>query len=83
MPENGKTLASLSRGEKVVIHSVDTRDPHVRRLMTLGLVEGAEIQHATTAIGGDPMEFKLFGQGISMRREQASAFAVTLDGAIE
>lgn len=83
MPGNAKTLASLSKGEKVVIDSVNTSDPHVRRLMTLGLVEGAQIEHATSAIGGDPIEFRLFGQCISLRREQARAFAVTPVGTLE
>jgi Fe2+ transport system protein FeoA len=83
MSGNGKTLASLAKGEKVVIRAVNTTDPHVPRLMTLGLVEGAEIEHATSAIGGDPIEFRLFGQCISMRREQASAFSVTPVGTLE
>ncbi len=73
----------MNAGDKVVIDAVDTRDPQVRRLMTLGLVEGAEIEHATSALGGDPIEFILFGQAISMRREQARAFSVSPVGAGE
>ncbi|MCP5092192.1 MAG: ferrous iron transport protein A, partial [Gammaproteobacteria bacterium] len=62
---NGFTLATLKRGQKGVIRSVDATDPQVQRLMVLGLVEGAEVEHASSAIGGDPMEFRLFGCGIS------------------
>ena len=51
--------------------------PQVQRLMTLGLVEGAEVELAGSAIGGDPMEFRLFGCGISLRQEQARQFAVS------
>ena len=83
MTETGKTLASMNTGDKVVIDAVDTTDPQVRRLMTLGLVEGAELEHATSALGGDPIEFVLFGQAISMRREQARAFSVSPVGAGE
>ena len=72
-----QTLATLRRGQKAVICAVNTADPLVQRLMTLGLVEGAEIERAGAAIGGDPMEFRLFGTGISLRREQARHFAVT------
>ena len=79
----GKTLATMNAGEKVIIDTVDTTDPQVRRLMTLGLVEGAEVEHATSALGGDPIEFILFGQAVSMRREQAKAFSVTAVGAGE
>ena len=74
MKINGYTLATLRRGEKGVIHSVDAADPQVQRLMVLGLVEGAEVEHASAAIGGDPIEFRLFGCGISLRQEHAKFF---------
>jgi ferrous iron transport protein A len=70
------TLATLKRGQKGVIKSVDASDPQVQRLMVLGLVEGAEIEHASSAIGGDPIEFRLFGCGISLRQEHARFFHV-------
>ena len=77
MKINGNTLATLKRGQKSVIDSVDTTDPQVQRLMVLGLVEGAEIELAGAALGGDPMEFRLFGNGISLRQEQARQFTVS------
>jgi len=76
MEIDGYTLATLGRGQKGVIKSVDTSDPQVQRLMVLGLVEGAEIEHASSAIGGDPIEFRLFGCGISLRLEDARFFKV-------
>ena len=76
MEINTYTLASLKRGQKGVIKSVDTSDPQVQRLMVLGLVQGAELEYASAAIGGDPIEFRLFGCGISLRREQARSFQV-------
>ena len=78
MAINGNTLATLKRGQKGIIKSVDAADPQVQRLMVLGLVEGAEVEHASSAIGGDPIEFRLFGRGISLRVEQARQFAVKL-----
>ncbi len=83
MKANVNTLASLSKGQKGTIEAVDTSCPQVQRLMTLGLVEGAEIELASSAIGGDPLEFKLFGCGISLRREQAQHFRVSTSGAVE
>lgn len=71
-----KTLAALQKGQKVLIEAVNTADPQVQRLMTLGLVEGAEVVLASSALGGDPLEFRLFGRGISLRQEQARHFAV-------
>ena len=77
MKHNGTTLATLKRGQKGVIAAVDASDPQVQRLMTLGLVEGAEVEVAGRALGGDPIEFRLFGCGISLRQEQAERFTVT------
>ena len=75
------TLAALRRGQKGIIEAIDTADPQVQRLMTLGLVEGAEVEFAGAAIGGDPLEFRLFGRGISLRQEQAQCFRVVPVGA--
>jgi Fe2+ transport system protein FeoA len=77
MSINGKTLATLKRGQKGIINFVDATDPQVLRLMVLGLVEGAELENAGAAIGGDPMEFRLFGCGISLRQEHARHFKIS------
>jgi Fe2+ transport system protein FeoA len=74
------TLDSLRRGQKAVITAVDPTDPAVQRLMVLGLVAGAEIEATGAAIGGDPLEFRLFGNGISLRREQARHFVIVAAG---
>ncbi len=71
------TLAAMKKGQKVTIEAVDTADPQVQRLMTLGLVEGAVVELASSALGGDPLEFRLFGRGISLRQEQARHFRVS------
>ena len=77
MTASNNTLASLKRGQTGTIQSIDASDPQVQRLMVLGLVEGTEVELAGAALGGDPMEFRFFGSGISLRREQASRFTVT------
>ena len=76
MDHNGNTLASLKRGQKGIIQRVNAADPQVQRLMVLGLVEGTEVENAGAAIGGDPMEFRLFGCGISLRQEHARHFQI-------
>ena len=76
MAINGNTLATMTLGQRGVIKAVDTSDPQVQRLMVMGLVEGAEVEHASSAIGGDPIEFRLFGCGISLRQEHARFFQV-------
>ena len=76
MAINGDTLATLKRGQKGIIRAIDAADPQVQRLMVLGLVEGTEVEHASSAIGGDPMVFSLFGCWISLRQEHARRFTV-------
>ena len=83
MVMNGNTLASLKRGQKGVSQAINSADPQVQRLMVLGLVEGAEVEHASSAIGGDPMEFRLFGCGISLRQEHARHFHVAPVAAVD
>jgi Fe2+ transport system protein FeoA len=70
------TLADLKPGDRVTIESVETSDPAVQRLMVLGLVENADVTFLRASLGGDPLEFRLFGAAISLRREQAKRFHV-------
>jgi Fe2+ transport system protein FeoA len=74
------TLTELAPGETVRIEAIDVSDPGVQRLMVLGLVEGAELTYVRSSLGGDPLEFRVFGAAISLRREQARHFSVSPAG---
>lgn len=71
------TLAEVRPGIRYRVDAVDAGEPPVQRLMVLGLVEGAEIELASAAIGGDPIEYRLFGASITLRREHARRFRVS------
>ena len=71
------TLKELRPGQSALIEKVDASQPGVVRLMVLGLTEGAEVQHANSAIGGDPMEISVFGTAISVRKQQADCFRIS------
>lgn len=71
------TLRELRPGQSARIEKVDAGQPGVVRLMVLGLIEGAEVQFANAAIGGDPMEISVYGTGISVRKQQAGSFSVS------
>jgi Fe2+ transport system protein FeoA len=75
------TLADLKPGDRVTITGIATADPTVQRLMVLGLIEGAELTFIRASLGGDPLEFRVFGAAISLRREQAKHFEVAPTGA--
>ena len=71
------TLKELRPGQSARIEAVDAKQPGVVRLMVLGLIEGVEVQHQNSAIGGDPMELNVFGTAISVREQQADCFKVS------
>ena len=71
------TLRELRQGQSARIEKVDARQPGVVRLMVLGLIEGVEVQHANSAIGGDPMEISVYGTAISVRKQQADCFRIS------
>ena len=71
------TLVDLQSGARATITAIATADSAVQRLMLLGLVEGVEVEFLRASLGGDPLEFRLHGAAISMRREQAQAFTVS------
>ena len=75
------TLSDLKPGDLVRIESIETEDPAVQRLMVLGLVEGAVLKFLRRSLGGDPLEFRIYGAAISLRREIARHFHVTPVGA--
>ena len=70
------TLADLKPGDLVRIVTIETQDAGVQRLMVLGLVEGAELTFLRRSLGGDPLEFRIHGASISLRRELAQRFHV-------
>jgi Fe2+ transport system protein FeoA len=45
--------------------------------MVLGLVEGAEMTFLRASLGSDPLEFRIYGAAISLRRAQAQRFRVS------
>ena len=75
---HSNTLAALKQGQKVTIEAVDAADPQVQRLMTLGLVEGAEVEFASSALGGDPLEIDVMGYALSLRKAEATQIDVEL-----
>jgi ferrous iron transport protein A len=60
---------------------ISARGPVRRRLFALGFVPGALIESVRAAPFGDPVEYRIKGYCISLRKEDAQAIAVTPGGA--
>ena len=75
------TLADMRKGDRARITAIATAAPSVQRLMLMGLVEGAELECLGGSLGGDPIEFRLFGGAVSLRQADGRHFEVVKLGA--
>ncbi|WP_370572942.1 ferrous iron transport protein A [Methanomethylovorans sp.] len=65
------TLNNLQPGEKARIIKVLAKSTVRRKLMDMGLVPGSEIEVIRTAPLGDPIEFRIKGYSLSIRKQEA------------
>ena len=70
------SLSSLRAGQRAVIDSFTEIDPDMQRLMQMGVLEGSDVEIVRFAPSGDPIELKVMGYALSLRREQASLILV-------
>lgn len=74
-------LSILRPGEKGVIRRLISPRPHVRqRLLELGIINGALVELVRIAPLGDPLELKINGYRLSLRRVEAEAIVVRREG---
>ena len=66
-----KTLKSLKPGESGKIAMVRAKGPIKRRLMDMGVIKGTEVYVEKVAPLGDPIEIKIKGYNLSLRKEDA------------
>ena len=64
-------LDELKPGESAVIREIDGSDSTAEYLMELGLLVGTELRFIKFAPLGDPLQIKLRGYHLSLRREEA------------
>jgi len=67
------TLADLAVGQHGVIRDVIGDTDVVQRLMELGLTDGEGVELVRFAPLGDPMEIRIRGYLLSLRRSEAGA----------
>ena len=71
------TLDELEIGKDAVIASVDCDDPSLRQhIFDMGLTPGIEVTMMKFAPMGDPMEIRLRGYELTLRRDDAARIAV-------
>jgi len=71
------TLDDLGPGQKGTIQRVAGRGPVKRRIVDMGVVRGAPVEVVKVAPLGDPIEVKVKGYHLTLRKEEAAAIVVT------
>lgn len=77
-PHPRYTAAQLPAGQPAHVVAVARDHPLRRRLLELGCIRGAPIQVLRTAPGGDPVELRLGGTDLALRRADLAAIEVSL-----
>lgn len=71
------TISELKVGDRArVAGYTETGRGYRRKLLTMGLTPGAEIAVARMAPLGDPVELRVRGFSLSLRKEEAAALNV-------
>ena len=73
------TLDQLAIGDSAVVHRVDCAPRVGCRLMEMGLLPGTRVEMVRRAPFGDPLEIRLRGYLLSLRRSEASGVALRPD----
>ena len=71
-----KLLSELKKGDKGKIIKIGGEGPIHRRLLDMGLVAGSEVELQRVAPLGDPIEIKVKGYNLSLRKEEAASIEV-------
>ena len=71
-----KTLNQLEPGERATIVKVGGEGPVRRRILDMGVVSGADIEVVRVAPLGDPVEFRIKGYNLSLRKSEAQNIQV-------
>jgi len=69
-------LSELKKGTKGKIVKISGRGSVYRRLIDMGLVTGSEVEMQRVAPLGDPIEIKVKGYNLSLRKEEADSIQV-------
>ena len=76
--KNEVTLNTLEPGETGVINNITTVDSKLKmRLLELGLLKGTTIELIRYAPLGDPIEIKIRGYRLSIRKVEAESVIIS------
>ncbi len=69
-------LTSLPIGESAKVLSINGNSPITKRLMEMGVVPGVSVRLVKSAPFGDPLEIRVRGYNLAMRKSEAQTIEV-------
>ena len=78
MTDTQTTLDKLTPGQSAKIKKVMGQGAIRRRLLDMGLTNGASIEMIKTSPLGDPIEYKIRGYHLSLRKAEAATIQVEM-----
>lgn len=70
------TLAALPVGAKATVKNIKGESAVARRLMEMGVVPGVSVRVVKTAPFGCPLEIKVRGYNLAIRRSEAQTIEI-------
>jgi Fe2+ transport system protein FeoA len=70
------TLDQVAPGRRARVLAVSGEGGVAQRVLEMGLVEGTEVEVVRLAPLGDPLEIRVYGYLLSLRRAEAAAVSV-------
>lgn len=70
-------LAKLSIGKEAKVTKINGNNAITRRLMEMGVVPGVSVKVVKTAPFGDPIEVRVRGYSLAMRKNEAETIEVS------
>jgi ferrous iron transport protein A len=70
------TLDLLKPGKKATILKVGSVGPIRRRMADMGMIRGTPVEVVKVAPLGDPIEVKVKGYNLSLRKDEAAAIII-------
>lgn len=73
------TLATLNNGERGKVVALKGDNDVSKRLMEMGIVPGVFLRVVKSAPFGDPLEIRVLGYNLAVRKSEASQIEITKD----
>ena len=77
LKSEARTLCNVPIGELVRVTAVNGNSRVTRRLMEMGVIPGVSVEVVKTAPFGDPIEVRVRGYSLAMRKNEADSIEVS------